>query len=467
MEDLDISKMNEEEKRTFLKRRLIESVVLDEQLLRAGDEKLEKGENYGLFTIKEFYEMHPDLFPNIDPKSLEDNPNIEEAYVAPFGENSYILINNGRVAGRCVDGNFTLSDTMIEEMKKEPVQNMVLLTNLGLTNDKYLEKYKEFYNPDALADRAPKSLEEYFEQLINGQLVTSKEQFADTLELSDEDREALDRALEEKDKDYEEKEDEEKEESKDVDELDSEIADESDEERARRMTEAVLRRYNVPARARDQLIDYFRANRDAKITDLKQVMEVKVPGDTPNKYGYALRFRSKDVNISDRIVVVQDSRVLDKRMYDSNIESKMDAEYAKAPVEVLDDDSKKISYTDVDGHTFTAEVKRKPKDLTRTELDTALQEFEVINRQEREIFADAEFIPPEEFMRRMAQTQDARLKVIDKYGIQVPEIRDEIKADKELSEEIGEKIEDDKSEEIEEDDDRVRGPYDPHHGMLG
>ena len=119
-------------------------------------------------------------------------------------------------------------------------------------------------------------------------------------------------------------------------------------------------------------------------------------------------------------------------------------------------------------------------ELTRSEGEKVIREFEELLSKERALIANRSSMTPANFSREMTMLSTLRLKVIGANGLNVPVIHDEIKADREISETIEGKIkareeeeqktknpelENGKEEEKDEQDDWVRGPYDPRHGM--
>ncbi len=529
--------MSKTEREIYIRRLLLETNIIEEQLKNLGDEEPTEGKNYGIFTLREFYEMHPKFFEGIDPEEL-DNPELKENLVACMGEDSFVLISDGMVAGKYDNGNFELTDDMKKRIKEVPLQEMLLLNSDGRANEEYLSKYQENFNSTMIDERMPKDMADYFEQVVDGRLVISRDEFRNTLDISDEDRSYLDekeREMEDqeldedersdgrehelenkekdddKEKEHEIKEAEERFVNNEIDDvelqkikdsaqdvkdskdggkgrdMESKSIEELEEERAKRITSDILRRYRVPVNARESLVQFFMENDDVNEESLKQVMEVSIANDTQNT-GYALRFRSNSPNLNDRIVVWQDNRIIDKRMYDEDIERKMDEEYIKAPTEILNKTDHKLVYTDISGKTFVASLRSQPKDLSDKEAINVINEFERIRSEEKSIMNSKRKMPPHEAVNKLTEAKNARLDIIKKYGLVVPEIEEEISADKEISEDIQKKVnskrdkfiekrEQDKKEaeekkekedkEDKENDDEGWGrePYDWTHGM--
>ena len=519
----ELAGMSKSEREIYMRRLLIESVVIDEQLKVMNDEEPEEGKNFGILTLREFYEKHPEFFEGIDPEMLDNNPAIANSLVAPFGENSFIVINDGMVAGRCENGNFELSEAMKEKIRETPLKEMLMLNKGGRVNDEYLLKFQQNYNSQSLEDRMPDTAEEYFRQVVEGDLVVSRDEFRDTLEISDEDRDYLDEMereeeaneLDENEREYEidskEKGDDEEEKQREVEEAEEnyingeidktelekvrdDVTDEAEndgqeievssledleEEKARRKTESVLKRHKIPTNSREQIVDFFMQNEDMDEDSLKQVMEMTVD----NKEAYALRFATNSPSLQDRIVLWQDNRIIDKRENDAELEEKMETEESKIPPEVLTGKENKLIYTDMSGNTFVAPLRCHTKDLTDKEAMKVISEFERIKAEEKSILSSRKY-PPHIAISKLTEAKEARLDVINKYGLKVPEIKDEITADRETSEEIQDKVnarkdafierrmeekkkaQEENNKEEQEGDDWVRGPYDKHHGMM-
>ena len=515
MDNKDISIMDDKEREVYLRRMLMESAVIDEQIEKAQGKELVYGENYGMIPLKEFVQMHPEYAKYVVSSFLEKDENEADTFVAVFGEGKYVFINNGIIAGRSENGSFTPSEKLPDEIGKTSLQEMLDMTHLGILNenDTYLKRYQDNYNKKALNDRMPKTMEDYLLQVSQGNLLVTKEEFRDTLGLTASERNSLDEyqeSVSERDEEPEEeleegneereygrRDDEERDETERdaVEKTEEEIAEKSlgdesvideaqkdeneyegidieklYEERAKLLAEGVLKKFNVPVRARGQLVEFFIANPDMDINSLKQVMEVRIPNVDRDDEGFALRFASKDVGLKDRIVVFQEKRVIDERKFDHDIEQKMDEEYAKAPVDVINDKKQMLVYTDFSGNTTCSELKKKDmNDLTKEEGNRVIREFEEIQSAERALIAERMSMSPEVFSQKMTALGIRRLKVIGEYGLSVPEVHKEIEADKELSSDIEQEMRNkkpEKPEDKDEDEDWIRGRYNSHHGMM-
>lgn len=529
MSEIDVSTMSDKEREIYLRRVLMETAVHSEQVEQAKKEgkKLVYGENYGMISLKEFINMRPEYSKYVDPSIWDKSPEEAGIYIAPFGDGKFIPIENGIIAGRSENGGFEPSDQLVDEMAKVPMQQMLLLTHSGIINEQYLEKYRDNFEKKSLkSNRIPDSFEEYLKMATSGEHMVTEEEFLNGIELTDEDRAKLEEYKKEIGYDAEEKEGEELEEelegeererrpeeegeereeeerdpeekteekvaeeavendlsvediSKDIDKYQDLDMEKLYEERAKILAESVLSRYGIPAESREQLVELFAANPDLDINSLKQAMEITITSVDREDRGFALRFASKDASLSDRVVVFDGNKTIDERKNDDEISAKMDEEYEKAPVEVLSGPSQVLVYTDYSGNTITAPLKKKNMDdLTRSEGEKVIREFEELLAREKNLVANRASMTPENFSRAMTAMSIMRLKVIGENGLNVPEIHDEIKADKEISQHIERKIDARKSAEEEqkaqeqntqgedkEDDDWVRGPYDPRHGM--
>jgi len=542
MGKIDVSIMSDKEREIYLKRVLMESAVFNEQIeqARKNGKDLVYGENFGMLSLKEFISMHPEYSKHVDQSVWDKSEGETGIYIAPFGKEKFIAINDNIIAGRSENGEFKPSEQLLGEMSKVPMQQMLLLTHSGLANEQYLENYRDNFEKKSMEmNRIPDSFDDYLKAASSEQLMVSEEEFFNKIEISDADRAELeeykksigidaeekeeedrdksedeelereedvesdeeleeeeleegeerergeDEETEEEDREEEEKDAEEKteekiaketvEEDKLIEDIDKSSEKYKDvdmdklyEERAKILAESVLARFAVPADARAQLVELFMSNPNLDLSSLKQAMEVTIPGVDRDDRGFALRFASKDAGLKDRIVVFDGKNTIDDRKNDSEISAKMDQEYEKAPVEVLGKQKQVLVYTDYSGNTITAPLKNKNMDeLTRTEGEKVIREFEELLAKERSLIANRSSMTPENFSHEMTVLSTMRLRVIGENGLNVPEIHDEIKADEEISKEIEEEQKEEKKpedtkddkedEEDKEDDDWVRG----------
>ncbi len=528
MGKIDVSIMSDKEREIYLRRVLMESAIFDEQIeqARINGTELVYGENYGMISLKELINMHPEYSKYVDQSVWDKSPDETGLFGAPFGEDRLIAINDGRIDGRREDGKFIPSDQLIDEVLKVPMHQMLLLTHSGIANEEYLQRYKDSFGRENIkANRIPDSFEEYLQMASSGKLMVTEEEFYNTIELTEEDRARLEEykkeigeeelgeldeeeleedrervRVEDEEQDGEEREEEERDAEEKTEEKIAEESVEKDsliediknykenykdfdmnkirEERAKILAMSVISRFNIPAASQGQLVKIFVANPDLDINRLKQAMEVTIG----NKRGISLRFASGDLSLDDRMFSSTGETQIDERQYDSEISAKMDQEYAKAPVEILNKEKQVLVYTDYSGNTITAPLKKKNmNELTRSEGEKVIREFEELLSKERALIANRSSMTPANFSREMTMLSTLRLKVIGANGLNVPVIHDEIKADREISETIEGKIkareeeeekntknpelENGKEEEKDEQDDWVRGPYDPRHGM--
>ena len=166
-----------------------------------------------------------------------------------------------------------------------------------------------------------------------------------------------------------------------------------------------------------------------------------------------LRFKGKEISGNDRIMMLQGDRTIDKREYDADMSVLMDKEYPKEKIDNLEDKNMKISYTDLDNHTYISEIQREPRDLTLMQKQIMLKELETINQNEKKIWNSD--LPIEDKAREMIKINNKRIEVFKKYGISVPNIELEIKADNDISKKV---LEDNKNVD---DDADGRDPRDP------
>ena len=174
---------------------------------------------------------------------------------------------------------------------------------------------------------------------------------------------------------------------------------------------------------------------------------------------YCLSFRSGDINSNDRIVFIQGSKVIDDRRYDEDGSKFMNNYRNSKVVENVKDMESKVLYTDMDGHTFVAEMIKEPRDLKpdqKIELDKKLDEL--MSKEEAIKKSD---MPLDTKLEMLEKINNERIKEFNEYGIEVPEIRAEIEADIEKANEIQEDLKED--QEIAEDD--GRDPRESNHDL--
>ena len=194
MGKIDVSIMSDKEREIYLRRVLMESAIIDEQIeqARINGTELVYGENYGMISLKELINMHPEYSKYVDQSVWDKSPDETGLFGAPFGEDRLIAINDARIDGRREDGKFIPSDQLIDEVLKVPMHQMLLLTHSGIANEEYLQRYKDSFGRENIkANRIPDSFEEYLQMASSGKLMVTEEEFYNTIELTEEDRARL------------------------------------------------------------------------------------------------------------------------------------------------------------------------------------------------------------------------------------------------------------------------------------
>lgn len=163
---------------------------------------------------------------------------------------------------------------------------------------------------------------------------------------------------------------------------------------------------------------------------------------------YCLAFRNSAVSTNDRIVFIQGSKVIDERKFDEDATEFMDNYRNTSVVHNVEDLDSKIYYTDLDGHTITADMKAEPRDLKPNQKDELADILDELDNEEEAIRGSNMTI--EDKIEASQRINEKRVKAFDKYGLSVSEIRSEIRADEEIGDDIQDDIEEEKKE-LEED----------------
>lgn len=215
----------------------------------------------------------------------------------------------------------------------------------------------------------------------------------------------------------------------------------------------------VPAEARD-IIAEICSEHDLDIRNLKEVMEVEpeVINDNLEDTGiqenngtvYCLRFRDGG-NLQGRVVMVQGSKAIDNRNYDSYMNDYMNEHRGERYVESAEDEHDKLIYTDLDGNTTVCEMYREPRDMNCSDKEILQAEMQKLDSSTKQILTSD--MPLELKTQEIIKINGKRLDLFREYGIEVPTIENEIEADIDLSEEVGENATESREEMEDRDDD--------------
>ena len=183
---------------------------------------------------------------------------------------------------------------------------------------------------------------------------------------------------------------------------------------------------------------------------------------------YCLAFSNGDLSSgNDRVVFVQGERVIDERRYDEDATNMMNDYRQSSVVENATDKDSKVFYTDIDGNTTVADLVARPKDLRRQDKDILAEKLNDLENKQKGILNSTN-LTADEKIEKFKEINHERIKLLDEYGLDMPNIRSEISADIEMQEEARERAEEEskKQEETEEerndenDDDEI-DPRDP------
>ena len=200
----------------------------------------------------------------------------------------------------------------------------------------------------------------------------------------------------------------------------------------------------IPTEARDK-ISKICSEQNLDITTLKEVMEVEpeVISDNLEETGirenngrvYCLRFRDA-ANLQGRVVMVQGEKAVDERRYDDYMNDYMNEHKDQKVVEEVECEHDKIAYTDLHGNTVVCEMMKEPRDLGCSEKELIQAEMEKLDKNAEYILNSD--MPLENKTQEMIKINQKRLDIFKSYGITVPTVENEIEADMEISEEVGE-----------------------------
>ncbi len=179
---------------------------------------------------------------------------------------------------------------------------------------------------------------------------------------------------------------------------------------------------------------------------------------------YCLSFKNSALSNNDRVVFIQGEKVIDERRFDEDATEFMNNYKTASVVQNIEDLDSKIYYTDMDGHTIIAYMKAEPRDLKPDQKDELAEVLDELDNEEEAIRSSN--MDLDDKIEASQRVNNKRVRAFDKYGLSVPEIRSEIRADEEIGDDIQEDIEEEEleKEELEEktlDDDNEDDEYDP------
>ena len=128
------------------------------------------------------------------------------------------------------------------------------------------------------------------------------------------------------------------------------------------------------------------------------------------------------------------NKIIDERVYDRALSGLADDKRHKAVVENLENYDHKIDYTDLDGNTFEATIQKEPRDMMIDEKIRLIEKLKAMDRKEQEIFNGN--LSVEDTFEAISDLQQERLDTLKDSGIKMPSLESEIKADKEVANEI-------------------------------
>lgn len=309
---------------------------------------------------------------------------------------------------------------------------------------------------------SPETLEELAEEIENDTLIPTPEEAVEKMkqkssnvdiELTDEAKQRQSDEKEDKQDETENKleENEENNESKKLlkNNNDIEIEEKSDieindkqlgEERNEAEKDDEIKQ--VPEEVRDEIARLC-SEHNYDISALKEVMivnpkvitekleETGIAENGPNVY--CLRFR--DAKLNDRVVMSQAGKTpVDKQAYDEPMREIMNERRYCSVDKTIEDEHDKIYFTDIHGNTTVAEMRKEPRDLTCDDKERIQKEFEELDKAADIILSSD--MPIEEKAGELQKINDRRIDLFKDYGIEVPEVEGEIKADNEIHKNI-------------------------------
>ena len=214
--------------------------------------------------------------------------------------------------------------------------------------------------------------------------------------------------------------------------------------RDREVKEKEAAEREIPAEARD-IISRICSEHNLDIRKLKEVMLVRpeVIENNLDKTGikenngkvFCLRFKDGS-NLQGRVVMVQGEKAVDERKYDDYMNDYMNEHKGQKIVKETECEHDKVIYTDLDGNTTVCEIMKEPRDLGCSEKEVLQSEIEKLDKNAKQILNSD--MPLENKTEEIIKINSKRLDIFKSYGVSVPTVENEIKADIEISEEVNE-----------------------------
>lgn len=380
-------------------------------------------ETMDIKALPEYMRAHPERFSDLDI-SKDDNNKLMQIFVIPVvlsnGEQIDVIVNQKGQDMACVfrdEADNKKSFQLTPRMKNQISENVPdisedLLQSIGYSRE---DIEREFF---------PETLKDFAEKVEDDSLVPKSK------------KESIERINNKSSKNIEEVEKENGEEEQDI---------------------------QVPEEIRDEIARLCSEN-DYDIGSLKEVMLVNPQTITDNLENtgfsenggnvYCLRFKDSKLN-NDRVVMVQPGKTpVDDRTYDDYMTDYMIEHRGQKVSESIEDEHDKIVYTDLHGHTIIGEIEKEPRDLNCSEKQIIQEEMDKLDESAEQIMNSD--MPLEEKATILKQINEKRIEIFEKYGIQVPLVEDEIRADNEIHDEV---IQDG----LEEPEDDGRDPRESNH----
>lgn len=380
-----------------------------------------------------------------------DNKKLEKRCVIP------VTLPNGEMVKVEVNSNGQ-DEIIIRDDKNEITPRMRALIEENIPEGLKDIVGEESFNKEFFPD----TLEEFAERVSDDELIPEDgKEAAKRLGIKTE-REIEEEIKADELKEIEEQEKDEEEHEELDEEKNEELEEEKDEEEQEKLDEEEQEELDedegineIPEEVRDEISKICSEN-DLDINNIKQVLKVGNPKSITDKVedtgidengGTVTSLRFRDASLTDKVINVQDGRVLENR--NNRDMTRLMDDKTENEVENLSDNESKIVYTDLDGNTTVCDLTKEPRDLTMEKKDELKKELDKIDSQTELVKNDSE-MSVEDKAQMFQKINEKRLTTLKNYGISVPKVENEIQADIEITEEIQEKedtaVEDEDSE---------------------
>ena len=252
---------------------------------------------------------------------------------------------------------------------------------------------------------------------------------------------------------------------------DSDIRAIPQEEREQEDPTEKLEEEAVPKEVRDSLSEILSQIPDLQDRDRYKTLRIEAMQITAETLNNNLRNTGFDPNgphvycfkfiggngLKDRIIMLQPgSKPVDERQYDDYVSDYMREHRGQTPQteKILEHDY--IDYVDIDGNKSSQVIKKTPSDLECSQKEVLQIELEKLNDSTNSIINSDLSI--EDKSRELTKINEKRLALFKEYGIEVPIVEDEIKADMEITEEVAENEEREEPRQIEEPEEELEEP---------